>query len=88
MAEGDYHVGHLDAGVVDVVLHFDVAPGGAQHADEGVAQDGVAQVADVGGFVGIDIGVFDDDLSVGAARRQRRRRRAGRRRSSRDPAEC
>ena len=62
MLETHHHVGHLHAGVVDVVLHFDVAAGGAQHADEGVAQDGVAQVPDVRGFVGIDVGVLDDDL--------------------------
>ncbi len=37
MAEGYYYVGYLDAGVVDVVLHFHVALRGAQHADEGVA---------------------------------------------------
>ena len=57
-----HHVRDLDAGVVDVVLHLDPAPARAQHADEGVAQDGIAQVSDVGGLVGIDVGVLDDDL--------------------------
>ncbi len=60
--EADHDVGDLDAGVVDVVLDLDLGAGGAQAADQGVAQHGVAQVADVGGLVGVDVGVLDDDL--------------------------
>src|SRR5262249_53201346 len=41
---------------------FDAIAAGAQHAHEGVAEHGVAQVADVGGLVGVDVGVLDDDL--------------------------
>src|SRR5579883_2803025 len=67
MNESDHDIGDLDAGVVDVVLHFDRLSGGAEHPDERVAEDRVAQMADMGGFVGIDIGVLDDDL-FGAAR--------------------
>ena len=58
------YVCDLDAGVVDVVLYayfvaaFVVV--GAEEALEGVAEDGVAQVANVGGFVGIDAGMLDD----------------------------
>ncbi len=63
MLETDYDVGYLDAGVVDVVLHIDLLAGGAEEADEGVSQDGIAEVADVRGFVGIDAGVLDDDVS-------------------------
>ena len=63
MKKPDHHVGHLHAGVVDVVLHFHAPARRAQHAHEGVAQDGVAQVADVRGLVGIDIGVLDNDLA-------------------------
>ena len=55
----DDHVGNLHAGVVDVVLHVDLVPVRAQQAHEGVAENGVAQVADVRGLVGIDAGVFD-----------------------------
>ena len=58
-----HHVGHLHAGVVDVILHFDRPAARAQHAHEGVAQDGVAQMADMRGLVGIDVGVLDDDLA-------------------------
>ncbi len=57
------YVCDLHSGVVDVVLHVDVASGGAEEAHEGVAEDGVAQVADVGGFVGIDAGVLDENLA-------------------------
>jgi len=38
--------------------------GGSEEADEGVAEDGVAEVADVGGFVGIDAGVFDERVNL------------------------
>ena len=64
MNESDHHVGHLDAGVVDVVLNVDGVSGGAQQANESVAQDGVAQVPDMRGLVGIDAGVLDQDLAL------------------------
>ena len=64
MMEARDNVGHLDSGVIDVILHFDVGEPLAQHADERVAQDSVAQVADVCRFVGIDVGVFNDDLAI------------------------
>jgi hypothetical protein len=64
MQEADHHIGHLHAGVVDVVLHVDFLPGGAQQADEGVAENGVAQVADVRGLVGIDAGVLDKRMQA------------------------
>ena len=60
MHESDDDVRDLHAGVVDVILHFDAPPGAAQHAHQRIAQRGVAQVADVRGLVGIDVGVFDD----------------------------
>jgi hypothetical protein len=59
MDESDDDVGDLDAGVVDVVLDVDGVSGGAQEADEGIAEDGVAKVSDMGGFVGVDGGVLD-----------------------------
>jgi hypothetical protein len=64
-----HHIGHLHAGIVDVVLHFHTMAARAQHADESIAQRGVAQMADVRRLVGIDIGVLDDDLFAGAGRR-------------------
>ena len=59
-----HHVGHLHAGVVDVVLHFHALAARAHHAHERIAQRGIAQMADVRRFVGIDIGVLDDDLAA------------------------
>ena len=76
--EARHHVGHLHARVVDVVLHFDVLAARAQHADEGIAQDGIAQVADMRGLVGIDIGVLDDDLPGGRIALRAAGLRAGR----------
>jgi hypothetical protein len=70
-----HHVGNLHAGVVDVVLHFHAIARGAQHADEGVAQHRVAQMADVRGFVGIDVGVLDDVLPDRSAGSEQGRRR-------------
>ena len=60
--EAHHHVGHLHAGVVDVVLHADVVAAVAQQAHERVAQAGVADVADVRGLVGVDARVLDDHV--------------------------
>ena len=62
--EADHHVRHLHAGVVDIVLHFDGVAESAQHPHEGVAQNGIPQVADVGRLIRIDVGVFDDGLAA------------------------
>jgi hypothetical protein len=67
--EADHHVGDLDPRVVDVVLDADLVAPAAQQAHEGVAQRGVAQVADVGGLVWVDARVLDDD-APGPARRR------------------
>ena len=67
--KADHDVGYLHARVVDVVLHLDLLAERAQHADEGVAQRGVPQMADVGRLVRVDVGVLDDDLFGGRARR-------------------
>ena len=63
--ETDDHVRDLHAGVVDVVLDIDFPARVTQQADKRVAEDGVAQVADVRGLVGIDAGVLDQNLSRG-----------------------
>ena len=64
VGEADDHIRHLHAGVVDVVLDADlparVVVVRPQQAGKGVAQDGIAQVADVRGFVGVDAGVLDE----------------------------
>ena len=65
--EADDDVGDLDAGVVDVVLDLDGRAEEPQQAPDGVAEDRVAQVADVGGLVRVDRGVLDDGLgAIGA----------------------
>ncbi len=58
------HIGDLDSGVVDVVLYIDLVAGGAEQADKRVAKDGVAQVADVRGLVGIDGGVLYEHMAL------------------------
>ena len=60
--EAHHHVGHLHAGVVDVVLDPDVEAAVAQQPHEGVAEARVAQVSDVGRLVRIDAGVLDDHV--------------------------
>jgi len=60
MQKPHHHIRHLDAGVVDVVLHIDFLSGRAKQAHKRVAQDGVAQMTYVRGFVGIDAGVLDE----------------------------
>src|SRR5437764_8958168 len=60
--ESNYNVGHLNAGIVYVVLHGDVMAAGAQQAHKCVAKDGIAQMADMRRFVGIDAGVLDENF--------------------------
>ena len=60
LAKSDDDVGHLDAGVVDVVLHFDGNAAEALHAHERVAERGIANMADVRRLVRVDGGVLDD----------------------------
>ena len=50
-------------------MDLDVAAGRPQHAHEGIAEDRVAQMPDMGGLVRIDIGVLDDDLLAGRRNR-------------------
>jgi hypothetical protein len=59
MQKADNDVSHLDAGVVDVVLDLDYVARGFQDSHERVAQDGIADVTDVGSFVGVDTRVLD-----------------------------
>ena len=73
--EADDNVRDLDAGVVDVVLHIDFPAGFAQQADEGIAKDGVAQMAYVRSLVGINAGMFHQDFAqVNLGWRLRRQR--------------
>ena len=65
MLERDDDVRDLHAGVVDVVLRLDVIAEPLQAADERVAEDGVAEVADVRGLVRIDVRVLDDHALAG-----------------------
>ncbi len=62
MEEAEDHVSNLHTGIVDVILDFDAAAGVAQQTRESVAQDCVANVADMRGFVRIDAGVLDDSF--------------------------
>jgi hypothetical protein len=62
MEEAEDHVGDLHTRIVDVILHFDAAARVAQQTRESVAQDCVANVADVRGFVRVDAGVLDNGL--------------------------
>ena len=70
LAEPDRDVGDLDAGVVDVVLDFDGAAREAEQSAEGIAERGVAEVADVRRLVRVDGGVLDDGLALDGGRRR------------------
>ena len=61
--EADHDIRHLHASVVNVILNLDVVAAEAQHSDEGVAQHGVAQVADVRRLVGVNAGVLHQNLA-------------------------
>ena len=66
--ESHQDVRDLDSGIVDIVLHFHVRTRVAKRPNECVAEGGVTEVADVSGFVGVDVGMLDDDLLGHAAR--------------------
>src|SRR5271168_530021 len=69
--QADDHVGDLHAGVIDVILNLYAMAGVAQDADQGVAEHGVAYVADVRGLVRVDAGVLDDNFPARRGRRGR-----------------
>ena len=60
----DDDVGHLHAGVVDVVLHLDGHAAEPQHADERVPKGRIAQVADMCRLVRVDRRVLDDGFGT------------------------
>ena len=64
LAEPDGDVGHLHAGVVDVVLDLDLAPEEPQQPAECVAERRVAEVPDVRRLVRVDRRMLDDGLGV------------------------
>jgi hypothetical protein len=67
VSEADNYVGYLHARVVDVVLNIDFPARSAQQPHKRVAKNGVAQVTDVRGLVGIDAGVLDQNLAEGTS---------------------
>src|SRR5579864_409020 len=60
--EPDNYIRHLHAGVINVVLDVYVCSRGTQEPNKGVAQNSVAQMSDVGRFVGVDTGMFDQNF--------------------------
>src|SRR5204862_231958 len=46
--KSDDDIGNLDSGVIDVVLNLDLAAAGTQHTHEGIAENRISNVANVG----------------------------------------
>src|SRR5688572_14669036 len=61
--ETGHNVGHLHPGVIDVVLHLDHVAHRAHHPHERVAQYRISQMSNMRGFIGVDVGVFNDHLA-------------------------
>ena len=59
MQKPNHHIGNLHTGVVDVVLHVDFLPGSAQQTYKCIAKNGVPQMPNVRGLVGIDTRMLD-----------------------------
>ena len=57
-------VGHLHAGVIDIVLDLNLTPCKPKDSDEGVSDHGVSQMADMSCLVRVDVRVLDDNLAV------------------------
>src|SRR5271157_3994021 len=64
MHEADYHVRHLRAGVVNVVLDVNRVARGAQQPHKCIAENGIAQVPDVRRLVGIDAGMLNQNVAT------------------------
>ncbi len=56
--EPHHHIGNLDAGIVDIVLHIDLLSSRNQQPHESITQNCVAQMPDVCRLVGIDARVL------------------------------
>src|SRR5215469_10589028 len=65
MQETDDDIRDLHSGVVDVVLNVNFPLRKTKKTDKCVAENGVAEVSDVRGLVGIDAGVLDENLARG-----------------------
>ena len=63
MQKANHDVGYLHAGVVDVVLNVDLVSRGAEQTHKRITEDGVAQMADVRGLVGIDGGMLHKHMA-------------------------
>ena len=63
MKKTDDNVRNLHPRIVNVVLHLDVLSTEPQQAHKRIAQNGVAQMADVRGLIGIDAGMLDENLA-------------------------
>ncbi len=63
MREANHHIGHLHAGIVDVVLNIHFPASKPQQPDKRVAENRVPQVPDVRRLVGIDARVLDQNLA-------------------------
>ena len=63
MRKANHHIGHLHAGVVDVVLNVDFPARKTQQPDKRVAENRVPQVPDVRRLVGIDARVLHQNLA-------------------------
>src|SRR5437588_392036 len=71
MHEPNDNVGDLDTRIIDIVLHLDAFAGGFQDAHKGIAEHGVANVADVRSFVWVDAGMLNHLLRLFFRRRVR-----------------
>ena len=63
MLEAHNHVGDLNPGIVDVILHFDFAPRRLENSNKCVSYRGISKMANVGRFIGVDVRVFDNNLA-------------------------
>ena len=62
MQKSQHHIGHLDARIVDVVLHFHALSRITQDARERIPQHGIPQMPDMRGFIRIDGCMLHDCL--------------------------
>ncbi len=65
LSEANHYIGHLHAGVVDVILNVDFPARKTQEPNECIPENCIAQMSNVRGLVGIDARVLDQNLACG-----------------------
>ena len=69
LCKTEYDIRDLHAGVIDIVLHFNINPLTTNYASQSVTEASIAQMTNVCRFVGVDTCVLNDLFYIGTGRK-------------------